>query len=263
MASDGSVDLKESFLRLQPLCSRLATAASGIAEPTQIAAAIEDLSRVVPTLPPFGLHRCLDYLFMPLLGLLRNSEDAKLASTQLEGILGVIEAALERCGPVMEMQGEITFMSPRFLQLFHTLVEILSPPSPPAPAASPRSSSSTSASPCAVVLHSTNAARPHEDLKLRAVRCLCALLRTRSPVTATSGTFHLPASTPRVWPLALTVLIVHVMSCVGVAGQPPFIASKSSLALSAYGISLLMDEATTAVNRDLRGTPPTPLAICV
>jgi hypothetical protein len=112
----------------------------------------------------------------------------------------------------MEMQGEITFVSPRFLQLFHTLVEILSPPSPPAPAASPRSSSSTSASPCAVVLHTTNAARPHEDLKLRAVRCLCALLRTRSPVAATSGTFLL-ASTPRVWPLALTVLIVH--SCVG------------------------------------------------
>ncbi len=149
-------------------------------------------------------------------------------------------------------------MSPRFLQLFHTLVEILSPPSPPAPAASPRSSS-TFASPCAVVLHSTNAARPHEDLKLRAVRCLCALLRTRSPVAATSGTFHLPA--PRVWPLALTVLIVHVMSCVGVAGQPPFIASKSSLALSAYGISLLMDEATTAVNRDLRGTSPTTLPL--
>lgn len=261
MASDGSVDLKESFLRLQPLCSRLA--ASGIAEPTQIAAAIEDLSHVVPTLPPLGLHRCLDYLFMPLLGLLRNSDDAKLASTQLEGILGVIEAALERCGPVMEMQGEITFMSPRFLQLFHTLVEILSPPSPPAPAASPRSSSSTSASPCAVVLHSTNAARPHEDLKLRAVRCLCALLRTRSPVAATSGTFHLLASTPRVWPLALTMLIVHVMSCWGC--RPTAVHRVQVLArpLGLWDLSVDGRSHNGSASRPTRYTTHSPLPICV
>jgi len=218
-------ELRLTFLRLQPLCSHLVALSSSSSSQQQAASSIlADLARQVPTLPPLGLHRCLDYLLRPLLSLLHGS-DGNLGQIQLEMALDVIRAALERCGELLEGQGEVTLGNPRSVEIFHTCVEILST--------------------------DAQKKRAHEDTRLQAVRCLCTLIRTRPASEASSSQEGPPCALHMCRASKLTISSLGGLL---LSASPPFAPSKSGLALTAYGISLLIDEATTATNRQLRGT---------
>lgn len=193
VVAGGSSDLKEAFVRLQPICTQLSHAIRAAdatsSERVDVMGLVAELGRVVPDLPPFGLHRCLDYLLMPLLALLsRRGSPAglSLGQAQLESVLRVVEAAIERCGPVMELHGELTFASPRYLQLFHTMVEMLAP-NTSQPQEPGKLGQTTTTSSSVVPVTRTKLSGPQEDLKLRAVSCLQVLLRPWPPSRPPDG----------------------------------------------------------------------------
>ncbi len=177
------------------------------------------------------------YALLPLL------RDHSIRRLHKEKVLQILEHILEKCSHLFE-SGK-AFSNPRFMELFHLFVEQIAPPKGEMKQQQEKPSAHREEN--NHELQVFKGVPAHEDLKLHATKCLFALLSY--PQSPEMDSDEAQFSSPQQVDIYFNI---HRHS----SSSTPFIDSnsKSALALSGYCIALLIDEATAAVNRELKGT---------